>query len=133
MTTVTVTVSVDPLDVFDVLAWREGWDGHVMQPLNDRLLALYDNANDEDRLTLWHLMPASLQWAVHEAEHRGDAHLRTVMRQGGVKVPTRDETGWNPGIPPVHTNTHACCAECSNTATSNWYRDNPRDEGVARD
>jgi len=78
-----VTVTVNSDDLLDVLAWHEGsdlgWDDWKPQPSNDRWLAAYQDADGARREELFSLMPASLQWAVHEVEHRGADPLRDAL------------------------------------------------------
>jgi hypothetical protein len=83
-----VTVSVSSDDLLDVLAWHEGtdlgWDEWKYQLANDRWLAAYQDASGERRDDLWSNMPASLQWAVHEVEHRGTVPLRDALDRMGI-------------------------------------------------
>lgn len=83
---------------------------------------------------------------VDEAQVRADEREKVAAYLEGIRWESGNGTMRRPTnfhvaarsvrampAPAAHTGTHACCTTCSNTATSNWYRDNPRDEGVARD
>ncbi|RFA12140.1 hypothetical protein B7R22_17060 [Subtercola boreus] len=84
---VTVTVSSD--DLLDVLAWHEGdaggWVAHEFTGNNKQWLARYDAFVGANRDDCWHLMPPSLQWAVHEFENRGAGPLRGALDTMSVR------------------------------------------------
>ena len=90
-----VTVTVNSDDLLDVLAWHEGsdlgWDDWKPQPSNDRWLAAYQDADGARREELFSLMPASLQWAVHEVERRGVVLLRAALDEMGISCRPRTD------------------------------------------